>query len=263
MKNKIDFTYMGHIHNAIFHRDGLDELHTHKLFEQFKQLANVNCNALPVFFIIDYSTRQYLFFTESIKGLMGYDVRDPMENGLDFMFHISHKHYIKALNTELFPSVMNFLQKTPQPDHKNYVFYHNSKMLNKNKHWVDILQRSTYVTSPATGVPLYCLGMAVDISHFKRSNALVQTIEHVDQNNGIRSTVERNYFYPYAEDALLTKRETTIVKLLADGLSSKMVAQKLHIAENTVANHRKNLLIKTNTKNIAQLIAYAAKNHII
>jgi DNA-binding CsgD family transcriptional regulator len=45
--------------------------------------------------------------------------------------------------------------------------------------------------------------------------------------------------------------------------SSKMIAAKLHIAENTVANHRKNIMRKTNTENVAQLIAFLVRNRII
>jgi DNA-binding NarL/FixJ family response regulator len=38
---------------------------------------------------------------------------------------------------------------------------------------------------------------------------------------------------------------------MADGLSSKMIAFKLRISENTIANHRDNMTRKTNTKNVA------------
>ncbi|QEC74380.1 helix-turn-helix transcriptional regulator [Arachidicoccus ginsenosidivorans] len=51
--------------------------------------------------------------------------------------------------------------------------------------------------------------------------------------------------------------------MMADGLSSKQIAGNLHISENTIANHRKNMLRKTSTGNVAQLIAYACKSSII
>ncbi|MBC7508933.1 MAG: response regulator transcription factor [Ferruginibacter sp.] len=50
---------------------------------------------------------------------------------------------------------------------------------------------------------------------------------------------------------------------MADGFSSKQVAAKLKISENTVSNHRQNMLRKTNTKNVAELVAFCIRSRII
>jgi len=52
----------------------------------------------------------------------------------------------------------------------------------------------------------------------------------------------------------LTRREKEILNCIASGMSSKQIAIKLFISENTVANHRKNMLRKKNVKTSAQLI---------
>jgi DNA-binding NarL/FixJ family response regulator len=51
--------------------------------------------------------------------------------------------------------------------------------------------------------------------------------------------------------------------LIAEGLSGKQIAIRTGLAENTVANHRKSLLKKTNCKNMAELIKFALTNGII
>lgn len=56
-----------------------------------------------------------------------------------------------------------------------------------------------------------------------------------------------------------SKRETEIVSLLADGLSTQEVADKLFLSYYTVETHRKNLLNKLNLRNTAELIKYAAQ----
>ncbi len=53
---------------------------------------------------------------------------------------------------------------------------------------------------------------------------------------------------------VLSQREQEILSLIAKGMSSKQIAAKLEISENTVANHRKNMLTKTSTKSSAELI---------
>lgn len=61
----------------------------------------------------------------------------------------------------------------------------------------------------------------------------------------------------------LTTREIEIIKLLAKGLSSPDIAEKLFISENTVETHRRNILRKTNTHSTVELINYSRSNHII
>lgn len=52
-----------------------------------------------------------------------------------------------------------------------------------------------------------------------------------------------------------TKREMEILRLITKGLTSKAIAQMLFISVDTVKTHRKNILIKANCMNCAQLTA--------
>jgi DNA-binding NarL/FixJ family response regulator len=61
----------------------------------------------------------------------------------------------------------------------------------------------------------------------------------------------------------LTVREKEILQFLAEGLSSKEIADKLFISERTVVGHKTNLLAKTNCKNTVNLLAYAIKHKLV
>lgn len=61
----------------------------------------------------------------------------------------------------------------------------------------------------------------------------------------------------------LTKTEVEIIKLIADGDSTKIIAEKMHISYLTVESHRKNVLRKLKAKNMTQVVKYALKNKII
>lgn len=52
----------------------------------------------------------------------------------------------------------------------------------------------------------------------------------------------------------LTKREKEIATLVAQGLSSKQIAQQLHISEETVKTHRRRMLQKNNISRFAHLV---------
>ncbi len=58
----------------------------------------------------------------------------------------------------------------------------------------------------------------------------------------------------------LTERELEILALIAEGLSSKQIGEKLFISPRTVDTHRTNLMNKLDIHNIAGLIRFALKN---
>ena len=62
---------------------------------------------------------------------------------------------------------------------------------------------------------------------------------------------------------MITKRESEILKLIADGLTNSEIADQLFISTFTVDSHRKNLLLKFNAKNTATLIKTVVSKGII
>jgi DNA-binding CsgD family transcriptional regulator len=64
-------------------------------------------------------------------------------------------------------------------------------------------------------------------------------------------------------DVSLSDREIEVLKLLAAGMSTKEIAEDLHISTNTVISHRKNLSVKTGIRSVSGLTIYAVvKKHI-
>lgn len=66
------------------------------------------------------------------------------------------------------------------------------------------------------------------------------------------------------EDAIkLTKREIEIIKLIADGLTSQQMADKLFISPRTVETHRANLMKKVGVKNAIELVKKAQQLNLL
>ncbi len=61
----------------------------------------------------------------------------------------------------------------------------------------------------------------------------------------------------------LTKRETEIISLVCKEKSTKEIAAQLFLSELTVNTHRRNILRKTEVKNIAGLINFAKENGLL
>lgn len=67
---------------------------------------------------------------------------------------------------------------------------------------------------------------------------------------------------PNNEEYSLTKREIQIVQLISTGSSNKEIGEQCFISETTVKTHRKNIMLKLNLKNTAELVRYAIENKI-
>lgn len=69
-----------------------------------------------------------------------------------------------------------------------------------------------------------------------------------------------DYFHPSKKDNPLSTRETEVLKLLADGSSYKMIADKLFLSFNTVNSHVKHIYEKLHVSSMGEAIAFYYKN---
>jgi DNA-binding CsgD family transcriptional regulator len=61
----------------------------------------------------------------------------------------------------------------------------------------------------------------------------------------------------------LTDREYAVLQMLADGASTREIAERLNYSERTVKNIVRDLLVKLNCKTRAQAVAHAARRGVI
>jgi DNA-binding CsgD family transcriptional regulator len=61
----------------------------------------------------------------------------------------------------------------------------------------------------------------------------------------------------YNNETCFTRREIQVLQLMAQGYDSSRIASILFISKNTVDNHRRNILSKTQTENTTQALMYA------
>lgn len=66
-----------------------------------------------------------------------------------------------------------------------------------------------------------------------------------------------------SKPATLTKREGEILRLLADGKTTRQIAAILKISSSTIQTHIRNIMLKLDLSSTAELIKYALKEGII
>ena len=61
----------------------------------------------------------------------------------------------------------------------------------------------------------------------------------------------------------LTKRESEVLELVAEGIGNREIGDRLFISVKTVETHKMHILDKLGLKNTTELVKYAIKNNII
>jgi DNA-binding NarL/FixJ family response regulator len=61
----------------------------------------------------------------------------------------------------------------------------------------------------------------------------------------------------------LTRRELEILQLIAEGMSSKEIADELHVSVRTVESHRANMMDKLDIRKVSKLVRYAIREGLL
>lgn len=86
-------------------------------------------------------------------------------------------------------------------------------------------------------------------------------IQHSSEEKQLKEVSETFHRYKWLKEKLgqLSEREIQVLRLIAEGLSSKELAERLSISSHTATSHRKNLMMKFKVRNTAELIKEAGK----
>ena len=84
----------------------------------------------------------------------------------------------------------------------------------------------------------------------------------------LSSTEELNIIKPQLDKVScqglgITDRELDVIRLISEGLSNKLIADRLELSTHTVNTHRKNIMTKLDIPNTAGIVMFAVKNKLL
>jgi DNA-binding NarL/FixJ family response regulator len=117
---------------------------------------------------------------------------------------------------------------------------------------------SAYLTKETTGEKLVeCLQTVVRGEYYMDSVVSQSVVKN------LLMTEEEKGRYQDPTYGTLTPREQEIMRLIAEGFSTKQIAEKLFISQKTVENHRTSIFSKLDIHSTIELVRYAAKYGLI
>ncbi len=118
------------------------------------------------------------------------------------------------------------------------------------------LGASSYLVKNASPAEMILTINEVYKKGFYYNEAILEVIQaNIKFNqNKLKNSFDEDY---------LSEREKEILQLICQQYSTPEIAEKLFISPRTVDGHRNNLLLKTESKNVAGLVVYALKKQIV
>jgi DNA-binding CsgD family transcriptional regulator/PAS domain-containing protein len=209
--------------------------------------------------ILNVQTSQFDFISWNVKATLGYDAKAWKMKGLSFLNELIHPDD-QPIIWKLFRSIWDFLLALSPNQRKYYQFTGDYRVRKANGDYVRILEQNTILQQDNQGNITHLLVSASDISHWKKNEILISTLTSTEDGTCFCCTSADDQLRPAAQ---LSKREKEIVKLLSEGCSSKSIADRLSISFHTVNKHRQNIIEKTQTRNVSEVVRFAITKGII
>lgn len=198
------------------------------------------------------------FLLEKEKNL---DVIFEAENGQKLIDFIS--------TTEEFPDVILMDLKMPEMNGVEA-----TKIIHKTHSDIKIIALTSY------GGKSFITNMIdVGASSYLLKNTSPKTVIHTIKevhdkgfyyDNEVMKTIHENLLSSSGkrikcdlDKKLLSKREIEVLELICAQYTTSQIAEKLFISPRTVDGHRNNLLLKTQSKNVAGLVIYGIQKKLI
>ena len=216
-----------------------------KLIRNFHPVGNQFVYALS------YLNNEVLSLTGNIHRMLGYEAREV--NDVDFFYsriHPDDLDSVKSLTLKAISACTGENRLVPMEQ----VFHFIYRIRRKDGNYILVQRQSGLLTKDANHDMITSFGIYTDVSHLTNS-------QEVHAHMSGPTIPEFRFSEPSSPGkAKFTQRERQVISLLAEGMSSKQIANELFISKETVSTHRKNILRKSGTTNSSGLMAYIFKN---
>jgi DNA-binding CsgD family transcriptional regulator len=250
-----------HINSSLLTKNRLgkiseeDRLRQQHYLDVVKSFARLTYESI---YVIDYEKMAFEYVSENPLFLCGYSSEEVLDMSYDFYFKNVPENDLKLLNL-INEAGFDFYKKLPGNAKKLYSITYDFNLVNKDGKHILINHKLTplFLTSDDQLWKAMCI---VSISHHK--NAGNVCIHKQGTEETWELNIENNVWRK-SEKPKLTKRETEILRLHAQGLTISQIAEKIFVSSDTVKYYRRRIFERLGVKNIVEALSYAVNNKII
>ena len=219
-------------------------------FRVDRQVLELFDHSNQCFFIGDYSSLRMIFVSPNIVNVLGYT---PEEFDFRKLFGIIHPDDGKAvfeIGKMVLSRELNYIAGGSSRHIALFMAYRVAK---SNGKFTRISLTVSRHTDPAGGI--YDMAEIRDISHVRCGTEVSFAL--------LGGKPLKDLAQEPRKGLSISRREQEIIYYISQGYTSRKIAYELNLSEYTVNTHRKNIMRKTGTSNMVDMLLFAANNGII
>ncbi len=149
-----------------------------------------------------------------------------------------------------------------------------TKLIRKEFPQIKIIALTSYFSKPFI-VNMISIGAVAYLAKNSTPSLMLTTIEEVSEkgfyydpqvmkfiHEGLMNPKDKNLKSNF-DTTYFTRREKEVLELICKQFTTNEIAERLFLSPRTVEGHRNNLLLKTESKNVAGLVVYAINKKLV
>lgn len=228
---------------------------------QNNQLLGSVLNIGPNFTIFgNVQNWETIFVSEGCEKVAGYTCEEAMLLGPQLLVQFNHpEDYPVAMETNKRALELLFQAEPEDRPYITCIFYYRG--IHRDGSIKNIQQHVLPIAFDMAGNPFIFAMVITDISHLHLPQ-IPRTVL-IDHKRNESRLIEPGLPFVEGERLRISARENEVLRLLAQGHTTKEIAAKLGITFHTAATYRKRLLEKTSVKNTSELINFAVIHSLL
>ena len=235
-----------------FREEDLDYSVLDKHIASLEVLNVVESSSISVF---DLYKKKHIYLSSGFELQLGWDNKQAHSEGNEYINTKIHPaDFLELLKAGNYFMKLAFTGISKQ-DWKSYKLINDYRVLNSKREYVRVIEQHLCLEQDKRGN--YWLDLSImDLNPDQEINAPFRCrLLNYKTGELFRFPPE----LPASQELVaLSVREKEILKLVAQGLVSKQIADRLFISVNTVNTHRQRIIEKLNVTNTAEAIKYAS-----
>jgi DNA-binding CsgD family transcriptional regulator len=223
--------------------------------------------------LYDLYQRKYVFLTSSFKFLLGYDREEALGQGPEYFYRRMPEEDLETV-LDTVSRTLRFLYLQSPEERRDYKLGFDFRIRRADGRLIRLLQQVVVLELDARG-NIWLVLIVNDLlpggseeepsrrslRHLRNGKSYLFLPGEAEERGG--AGAGRTGAEAAPAGGGLTKREIEVLGLVAVGLASREIADRLFISQATVNNHRQRILSKTGARNSSEAVRYATRLGIL
>ncbi|MCX2743043.1 LuxR C-terminal-related transcriptional regulator [Mangrovivirga sp. M17] len=211
-------------------------------------------------FITNSANQKYEFITKNVEHCTGLKLQDLYRDGVNYILSRIHPDETEQWHM-IVGEIVNEIIRLPEKQRLKTNFQLHYRLKNGSGKYINISDGHIPIALNNEGIPYLFLSQVTVLGSGGKSKpkGILMCLNENNEYDIIFKTPDK----ASKEDLCLSKREIEVLNYVGKGLTSKDIAEKIHVSKETVDKHRKNIIKKLDVNNVVEAYSKAKRAELL